>query len=88
MRTYRPVDVGDHGSEHRVVEGERVLLWMRMDSIDAYQDPAGPIELSPYLHVDSLPETTLEPRRYRFTMSPHSDSYTRRRLDEFPVPHQ
>ena len=53
-RTYRPFDVADHGSEHRVVEGERVLIWMRMDCIDAYQDPDGPIELSPYLDISSL----------------------------------
>ena len=40
-----------------VVEGQRVLVWLRMDEIDAYQDPDGLIELSPYLHVDHVPET-------------------------------
>ena len=50
--SYRLFDVDGHDSEHRVVEGQRVLVWLRMDEIDAYQAPDGLIELSPYLHVD------------------------------------
>ena len=44
------------------MEGERVLVWLRMDCIDAYQASAGPIELPPYLHVDCVLESALHPR--------------------------
>ena len=57
-----------------MVEGQRVLVWLRMDEIDAYQAPDGLIELSPYLHVDHVPETQQDRRRFRFTISPQSDS--------------
>ena len=50
------------------------VVWLRMDEIDAYQDPDGLIELSPYLHVDHVPETQQDRRRFRFTISPQSDS--------------
>ena len=57
-----------------MVEGQRVLVWLRMDEIDAYQAPDGLIELSPYLHVDHVPETQQDRRRFRFTISPQSGS--------------
>ena len=52
------------------VQREEWWKALRMDEIDAYQAPDGLIELSPYLHVDHVPEPQQDRRRFRFTISP------------------